>query len=175
MGAYDSAKDAWKFTSVDRSLGYASGPISVTRPNNATPYLAGDVVGAAAAAITFPTMGPAAGGEVIITSLTFERDVAAVVAGETSYTLYLYNVTPPSALADNDPFDLPAGDRAAYLGSINVGTPVDLGSTLYVAQDGINKQVTLASSNLYGYLVTAGAYTPAALVVYRIALHAVGV
>jgi hypothetical protein len=84
-------------------------------------------------------------------------------------------VTPPSALADNDPFDLPAGDRAAYLGSINVGTPVDLGSTLYVAQDGINKQVTLASSNLYGYLVTAGAYTPAALVVYRIALHAVGV
>lgn len=148
--------------------------VSVTRPNDTIGYTAGDVVGAAAAAIAFPTMGPSEGGEVIITSLAFERDVTAVISGEASYRLHLYSVTPPSALADNAAFDLPSGDRAAYLGWIDIPTPTDLGSTLYVAVDGINKQVTLASGSLYGYLATVGAYTPTAQSVYRIGLHSVG-
>lgn len=161
-----------------KNKGYTSGVVSVTRPSNTTGYTGNDVLGtgsgaaAAAAALTFPNMGPAAGGEIRITSAIFERDASALIAGETTYTLHLYNVTPPSALLDNDPFDLPSGDRAAYLGSINLGTPVDLGSTLYVATDGINKQITLLSSNLFGYLVTVGPYTPASGAVHRIALHA---
>ena len=155
--------------------GYTSGLLSITRPADTTGYTAGDVVGAATAAITFPTMGPSAGGEILITSAAFERDATAIISGETSYTLHLYSVTPPSALADNAVFDLPSGDRASYLGSISLGTPVDLGSTLYVEQNGINKQVTLASGSLYGYLVTVGAYTPASAAVHRIQLHSVAV
>lgn len=155
--------------------GYASGMVSVTRPSNTDAYTAGDVVGATAAAITFPTMGPSGGGEVIITTVQLERDVTAVISGETTYTLHLYSVTPPSALADNAAFDLPSGDRASYRGLIYLGAPVDLGSTLYVEQNGVNKQVTLASGSLYGYLVTAGGYTPASAAVFRIGLHSVAV
>lgn len=178
--SYGNGNFARKVTLVDGagdgiSRGYASGMVTVTRPADTDAYTANDVVGATAAAITFPTMGPSAGGEVIITSVAFERDVTAVISGETTYTLHLYSVTPPSALADNAAFDLPSGDRASYLGSIFLGAPVDLGSTLYVEQNGVNKQVTLASGSLYGYLVTAGAYTPASAAVYRIGLHAVGV
>lgn len=152
------------------SRGYASGKVLVTRPNDTTAYAIGDVVGGV---ITFPTMGPAAGGEVILTSLTFERDLAAVVSGETSYTLHLYSVTPPSALADNAAWDLPSGDRASYLGPISISTPTDLGSTLYVAVDQINRQVTLASATVYGYMVTATAFTPAAQTVNQYNLHSV--
>jgi hypothetical protein len=159
------------------SQGYTSGKVSVTRPANATPYTANDVLGPASgtSAITFPTMGPSAGGEIMITGVTLERDVAAVVTGELNYILHLYNVTPPSALADNAAFDLGSGDRASYLGSINIPTPVDLGSTLYSSVDGNLKQITLASGTLYGYLVTVGAYTPATGTVLTVTLHSVAV
>lgn len=149
-----------------------SAVVSLTRSNDAAPYLAGDVVGATAAALTFPNMGPA-GGEIMLTSTTFEIDVNAVPSGMTSFTLRLYSVTPPSAYADNAVWDLPAGDRASYLGHLALGTPVDLGSTLRIAVDGINKQVRLAGTSLFAYLVTDGPYTPAALVVKSIGLHAV--
>lgn len=160
-----------------KTKGYAA-KVSVTRTNDTNGYTANDVLGPATgstAAITFANMGPSGGGEIIITSATFERDAAAIISGETSYTLHLYNVTPPSALGDNTAFDLPSGDRASYLGSISLGAPVDLGSTLFVATDLINKQITLASSSLFGYLVTVGGYTPAASAVHLVGLHSVGV
>lgn len=147
----------------------------VTRPANTTAYTAGDVVGATAAAIQF-VAGAAwpAGGAVIITSAELEIDVAAVPAGMTSFRLYLYSVTPPSALADNAAWDLPAGDRASFVGYVDLGTPVDLGSTLYCRVDGVNAQVGLGVGGLFGYLVTNGGFTPAgASEVYAVTLHAV--
>src|SRR4051812_4648606 len=159
------------------ATGYAA-TVSVTRTADSNAYTANDVIGSATgstAALTFANMGPSNGGEIMITSVAFERDVAALISGETSYVLHLYNVTPPSALGDNAAFDLPSGDRASYLGSISLGTPVDLGSTLYVATDGINKQVTVPSGgSLFGYLVTVGAYTPTSAAVHLAQLHSVG-
>lgn len=150
------------------SQGYTSA-VTVTRPANVTPYTANDDVGGA---ITFPTMGPS-GGNVIITSGELEIDVAAVPTGMTSFRLYLYSVTPPSALADNAAWDLPAGDRASFLGYVDLGTPVDLGSTLYVRTDGINAHFKLAGTSLFGYLVTNGGFTPAGnSEVYVVTLHA---
>jgi hypothetical protein len=146
--------------------------VSVTRPANETPYTAGDVVGAAAAALTFP-IAPAAGGEVLITSAALEVDVTAVPAGMTAFVLHLYDVTPPSALADNAAWDLPAGDRASYLGSINLGSPVDVGSTLRVQQDGLNMQITALGANVYGYLQTITGFTPASATVKAVSLHSV--
>ena len=160
---------------VASSVGYKAA-VSITRPANTTAYTAGDALGAAAAAITFPSMGPSAGGEVMITSASLEADVTSIPAGMTYFTLYLYNVTPPSAYADNAAWDLPSGDRASFLGSINLQTPVDLGSTLYIEVNGINKQITLASGSLFGYLVTAAGFTPAGnSEVYKVTLHTVGV
>lgn len=153
--------------------------VSLTRPADTTAYTAGDVIGigtgaggatAGPAALTF-TAGPTAGGEVIITSAALRVDASAVPSGMGNFRLHLYNVTPPSALVDNAAWDLPSGDRASYLGHVDIGTPVDLGSTLYVQADGINKQITLASANLYGYLQTIGAFTPASAVVKAVTLH----
>lgn len=145
--------------------------LTVTRPANATPYTANDVLGGA---LTFAGIGSTSGGEVLITSASLEIDVTAVPAGMSSFRLYLYNVTPPSALADNAAWDIPAGDRASFLGYVDLGTPVDLGSTLYVKADIINAQIKLAGSSVFGYLVTNGGFTPAGnSEVYVATLHAV--
>ena len=140
------------------SFGYTS-QITVTRPANATPYTAGDVVGGA---IAFLAIGPA-GASLMLNSAALRIDVAAIPASMTTMRLHLYSVTPPSALADNAAWDLPAGDRASYLGFVDIGTVADLGSTLFVQVDNLNKQTKLAAgeSALYGYLVTSGAFTPA--------------
>lgn len=160
-------------TKAQASQGYTSGKVAVTRAANQTPYTANDVLGGA---ITFPNMGPATGGEITINSATLEADIAAIPTGMTSFALYLYNVTPPSALADNAAFDIPIGDRAALIGKLSLGTPVDEGATLLVVTANINQQITVpAGATIFGYLVTAGGFTPAAnSEVYAITLHAKG-
>lgn len=149
--------------------------VSLTRTADTSAYAANDVVGAATgstAALTFAGMGISAS-RIMITGASLEIDAAAIISGETSYDLHLYNVTPPSALGDNAPFDLPSGDRASYLGKIPLGSPQDLGSTLYVEAQNINKQVKLSGTGLFGYLVTAGAYTPTSARVHVVTLHAI--
>jgi hypothetical protein len=170
-------------TSWDRARGDTSGAYvrsnfafnaatTITRPANTTTYSAGDVVGGA---ITFANMGTS-GGRIMLTSSQLELDIAAIPVGMTSFFVALYSVTPPSALADNAAWDLPSGDRASFLGIVQLGTPVDLGSTLYVEQNIINKQIKLAGTSAFGYLVTATGYTPAAnSEVYVCSLHSVGV
>jgi hypothetical protein len=158
--------------SIVSSDGFSS-VASFTRPNDTTAYTAGDVEGGA---LEFDGIGPSTGGQVVITTAKLEQDVSSIPSGETSFRLYLYNVTPPSALADNAAWDLPSGDRASFAGYVDLGTPVDLGSTCYVETSGINKQVTVpAGGKLFGYLVTNGGYTPSALSVKKITLHAVAV
>ena len=162
--------------SVTNAGGY-SAAVSLTRTNDTNVYAARDVIGAATgstAALTFPTMGPSAG-RIMVTSAQLELDITAVISGMTSFTLYLYNVTPPSALGDNAAFDIPSGDRASFLGKISLGTPVDEGSTLYVETNGINKQFKLSGTSIFAYLVTEGTYTPAASSVFVVTLHAVAV
>ncbi len=145
---------------------------TVTRPANVTAYTANDVVGGA---ITFASIGASAG-YVTIMGADLRYDVAAVPSGMAGMRLYLYSVTPPSASADNAAWDLPSGDRTSFMGYIDLGTPVDLGSTLYTQVDNLNRQVKLGAGEtaLYGYLVTAGGYTPAAnSETFRITLRAV--
>jgi hypothetical protein len=149
--------------------------VAVTRTNDTNAYLANDIIGAATgstAALTFANAGLSAR-SIMITSTRFWIESTGVISGETSYNLHLYGITPPSALGDNAPWDLPSGDRASYLGVLNLGTPVDLGSTLYVEANGINKQIKLAGTSLFAYLVTVGPYTPTASRVHNIELHTV--
>lgn len=146
--------------------------VSVTRPNDTTAYGAGDVIGSAtgsSAALEFQNIAPSAG-SVLITSAALTINAAAVISGETSYALAIYSATPPSASGDNAAWDVPAGDRAYFLGKIDLGTPVDLGSTLYVRSDIINMHVDVESSSLFAYLITNGAHTPTASRVYKIDL-----
>ena len=145
---------------------------SATFTPTADPYSANDIIEGAKA---FSLIGPSTGGAILITNTRLRVDHTAVISGETSYTIQLYTVTPPSALADNAAWDLPSGDRASYVGSIALGTVVDVGSTLYVEQTGLTKQITVpAGGSLFGYLVTNGAFTAtaAARVVTLMALSA---
>jgi hypothetical protein len=150
---------------------------STTRPNDTAAYAAGDVIGTATgstAAITFANIG--AEGKVIrITGTRHEIDVSSIPSGMTSFRLHLYNVTPPSALGDNAAWDLPSGDRASYLGYVDLGSPVDLGSTLYVQQTGLDNDFLMgATTDLFGYLVTNTAYTPTASAIKSTTLYAMG-
>jgi len=158
------------------NAGYATPAAEFTRPNNTTAYAAGDVVGATAAAITFGSSSyPLPGGPVTIRAAELRIGASAVPSGMSFFTLHLYSVTPPSALADNAAFNLPSGDRASYLGSFVIGTPVDLGDTLYVRADSLNVDIDLAGSMLFGYLVTAAAWTPAAETTFSVKLHVMAV
>lgn len=141
---------------------------TITRPANVTAYTGGDVLGGA---LDLGVLGPS-GKAIRINSVQFEADIAAIPAGQTSWVLHFYSVTPPSALADNAAWDLPAGDRASYLGNIALTTLVDLGSTLYMESNGVNKQLQLAGTHLFAYLVTVGGFTPAGnSEVYKLTLH----
>lgn len=139
---------------------FTSGSSTATWTPAAAAYSANDVMSTAQ---EFVLIGPSNGGSVMITSSSLLIAHTAIISGETSYLLYLYNVTPPSALADNDAFDIPSGDRASFIARIDLGTPVDLGATLLVQTDGINKQVRVPNGgSLFGYLVTVGAFTATA-------------
>lgn len=151
--------------------------VSLTRTSDTNAYAAGDVIGAATgatAALTFAAIGVASN-NIMLTGASLEIDVSAIPSGMGAFSLALYSVTPPSALGDNAAWDLPAGDRTSYLGTISLGAPLDLGSTLYSDQTQINKQIKLpASATLFAYLVTNAGWTPAASTVFVINLHAVG-
>lgn len=149
-----------------RTPGY-NASVAFTRTTDTNAYLAMDIVGTNAAgspgpaALTFANIGNSDLDHIVIGGTTLRINLSSVPSGMTNFFLALYNVTPPSALNDNDPFDIPSGDRSAFLGILNLGTVIDYGSTLWVEQNGIYKQVKPLSTSLFGYLITATAYTPA--------------
>ncbi len=142
---------------------------SFTRSANTTAYPANSVVGGAK---QFASVGPN-GGSVVVTGVQLQIDRSDIPAGMTTYRLYLYSATPPSALADNAAFTFASGDRASFLGFIDIDAPAVIGSSLYVEMNNIAKQVKLASADLFAYLVTVGGYTPASATPYKITLHTV--
>lgn len=148
--------------------------VTFTRPADTTAYTAGDVVGGV---LRFLGAATTPGSELLVTSHDLRIDVASIPSGMTSFRLHLYKDTPPSALADNAAFDIPAGDRASYLGYLDLGSPADIGSTLYVQADQVNKQFRLGTGEtvLYAYLVTTGAYTPTSAASKTINLHAIAI
>ena len=130
---------------------------SATFTPAATSHAAGDCNGAAG---TF-ALGALSGSVFMITDAELEIDGATAEA--TAWRLYLYNVTPPSATADDGAWDLPSGDRASFLGYIDLGTAIDLGSTQWVENHGVNKTIKLSGTGVFGYLVNLTTLTPAAV------------
>lgn len=180
---FDNGSDVDSVVSLDNPLPVTaavagasafSSSVLFTRQNNTPTYDANDVVGAATAALTLEGIGPEGGGEVIITYASLRIDVSSIPTGMTSFKLALYDATPPSALADAATWDLPSGDRANFKGFVDLGTPVDLGSTLFVEIYPVNRQITVADGGaLYAYLITNGSYTATAQAVYTLALSTV--
>jgi len=145
------------------SVGY-EGTATVTRGANVTAYSINDVIGGA---LTIANIGPASS-HIIITSIDLIMNITALPAGITGpFTLYLYNVTPPSAVADNAAFTLPSGDRASCLTplGISLGIPALAqggGSVVCQVNNVYQQYVTGSGSSLFAYLVCSTAFTPAA-------------
>ncbi len=178
--AYGSGGGSSTSPSFTTSVGFSSSATK-TRPNDTKLYAANDVIAESTSVPTvwtFANIAPSAGGDIVITAVEFEVDTSAVPAGMTQFRLHLYS-TSPTAIADNAAFNLPSGDRAKYLGFVEIPTPRDLGDTLYVGtEEGyywIRKQVRAASGTLYGILETVGSYQPTASVVKKITLRSVQV
>ena len=135
---------------------------TITRAANTTAYTANDVVGGV---IDLGVMGPASG-RVVLQSTILRPRLTAVPSGMGNFRLALYNATPPSALADNAPWTIPAGDQASFLAIIDLGTPALPAASsvdLYIARHNIGLEMLLpADGHLHAYLVTDGAFTPAA-------------
>jgi hypothetical protein len=152
---------------------------SATFTPAAASHTGGDVHGGAQEFALLDRLGGAipTGASVRITSVTMRVDGATIET--TAWRLHLYNVTPPSAIADDGAFDVGAGgtaaaDRAAYLGYVDISQVLDLGTTLYIDMPNLNKQCKLAGTSLFGYLVNITTLTPQA-VPHVVTLHCVAV
>jgi hypothetical protein len=135
---------------------------AVFTPAN-TSHTAGDVVGGAKEfALGAPTG-----------ALLRIVNASMLVAGGTNETstwrLYMFSVTPPSALADDAAFLLPSGDRASFLGYFDFAQLVDVGDTLFIEATP-NKVIRLTGTSVFAYLVNLTTVTTAA-VARTVTLH----
>jgi hypothetical protein len=162
---------------------------SLTRPNNATTYTAGDAIGSSSAILFSWSNTPffrSPGSSALITGARIVMSAAGITTGSVGSTfLYLYNAPPTIAgLSDNSPFPLLYSPDDQYRQGLPltattwVPTTQAAGSTLVeafaqpsAAQVPIIAQPT--SQNLYGVLVAGAAWTPVANAVVQIYLSAV--
>jgi len=123
----------------------------------------GDSVGVAAEFVLKNHLNapPMSGAHIRITGATLL--IAGGTIETTAWRVHLFSVTPPSALADDAAFVLASGDRASYLGYIDIPQVLDLGDTLFVEATNPNKQIKLAGTSVFGYLVNGTTLTPAAV------------
>ena len=151
---------------------------SFVRPNNATPYTIGDVVGPGVTAnLVFSEVSNIPGVEIMILDTSLRIDVAAIPAGMAGFNLHLFS-SAPTPIADNAPFTIIDADRDKYLKCIQLSVPVKRGTNMLWSQDdGVNIAVKLneGSANLYGVLETLGAYTQTAECAKTIILDIAGV
>lgn len=142
--------------------------VSATFTPAAASHVAGDVVGGAQ---EFATGAPS-GAALRIVSANLRINSATIET--TAWRLHMFSVTPPSAVADDGAFLLAAGDLASYLGYIDFAQVVDFGDTLFIETTNIQKQIKLAGTSIFGYLVNGTTLTPAA-VAHVVSLQLAGV
>ncbi len=119
----------------------------------------GDCVGAAQQ-FTFSPV-PISGSNIAITNVSLL--IASGTAVASAWRLYLYNVTPPSAIADDAAFDIPSGDRASLLGYVPISTTEDSGNSSWVQVNGLYIPIQLSGTTVFGYLVNLTTATLAAV------------
>lgn len=143
---------------------------SVTRPNDAIAYSAGDVVGTIAATnIIIPLLYTTTPGEFKIDRVTLELDTGGSVPGMGQFILYLYDTPPGTPLADNVAWSFASDGIGTTQGNIVLNAPV-LQNIVYWSQtdtDFLDKNI---GANIYGQLVTVNAWTPIANLIIRLSI-----
>jgi hypothetical protein len=137
--------------------------VTITRAANTTAYVANDVYGGV---FQLTNIG-ASGGYVFLNYLGIIFNITALPSNMGAFAVYLYSGSPPSAIADNSPFSIPAGDTASILnlnGIILTASLARGGGRVVAEALNINQLFKLATgqTSLWGYLVTLNAFAPAA-------------
>ena len=141
--------------------------VQFVRPNDATAYTAGDVIGSSGTAIqTLSGIGPS-GGYVLIQSIELFSNRSTIPSGMGGVRAHFYTVS-PTATVDNAPFDLVSGEISGYVGYVDMPTPQDLGSVIFTQTDYPGRLIQLASgqTSLFCELQTINAFTPASGTAY---------
>lgn len=151
--------------------------VTFTRPSNTTAYTAGDVVGAADAgtpanagsAVHLLTGVTQADRYVLLQEVQLLIYRSDVPSGMNGFRLHFYDAQ-PTAILDNEPFNLVAADRTRWRGSVDISVPVDLGDTIasQVTYCGLLLPVAAGATNLWVQLQALGAWTPASGTVHMI-------
>jgi hypothetical protein len=136
---------------------------TITRAANTTAYTANDVYGSV---FQLTNIG-SSGGFIFLNSLDIVFNITSVPAGMIAFAIYLYSSSPPSAITDNNPFNIASGDRASIIslnGFVLTSSLARGGGSVVAESVDINRLIKLASgqTSLWGYLVTLNAFTPAA-------------
>lgn len=145
-----------------QGLAYLS-TATITRAANTTPYIANDVYGSV---FELTNIG-SSGGYIFLSSIDIIFNLTALPGGMGGFAVYLYSSSPPSVITDNNPFSIASGDRASImtLNGLSLTASLARGGGSVVAESlNINQLFKLAnnSTSLWGYLVTLGAFNPAA-------------
>jgi hypothetical protein len=154
-----------------QSVGFSASS-SQARPNDTTPYTAGDVVGAAATNRSFASLGSINAGHIVITGAWLKYKAAAIISGMTTWRLHLYNAAPTN-IADNAAYSLADADEDKYIGYIEFSALEDLVANLWRRVDNLNLKTkhSAASTTIYGLLETVGGFTPAANTVVEVGIE----
>jgi hypothetical protein len=140
----------------------------------AADYGAGDIIGAPQEFIFTDRLGgqlpPAS--LITITTSVIRINVPIVPSGQTNYVLQMYSAMSASPQADNDVWSLNRAELMSYMGSIDLGSPVDLGGALYVKTGNLNFDMRLTGISVFARLVTVGAFTSAG-VARNVRLHGI--
>lgn len=154
----------------------------ISRPNNATAYNAGDVIGQADTANTanagdailvFDFGNDWAGKAIYIEAMKITTNQATVPAGLTTLDLHLYDDA-PAAILDNAAFARAVADVGKWLCVISSGTLTAVGGSVANEVSSLNKRIKVGSDGkIRGVLKTVGGFTPTAQAVKTITLRCV--
>ena len=150
---------------VSSSSSYLSSAI-ITRATNATAYTGNDVYGGV---FELTNIGPN-GGFIFLSSLDIIFNISSLPSGMGAFTVYLYSSSPPSAIADNQPFNISGSfssgamtlDRGVILSTNGFSLTAAVtrgGNTVAAELSNINQLFKLTTTSLWGYLVTNTGFT----------------
>lgn len=145
---------------------------TMTRPADTTAYTAGDVLGESPVAgyYTFTPVAASSLGTMTVTQAQLQVDTGVVGSwGQTR--LHLYKAAPTAQL-DGEAFNVPAADRANYLGYIGMETPIAVGDTaIYTAETDFKLRVDEGTRTLYGVLQAVTGFTPPTGTSQKVSIH----
>ena len=159
-GTFWQATQPVSMAAAPVGLAYES-TATITRAANTTAYTASnpnfDVYGGL---FELQNIGQAGKG-IFLSSFEISLNLSAVPSGMTSFTVYLYR-TAPTSIADNSIWTIGSDPPLDSLGFNVSMSPAKGGGKIVGVIKDLNQLFVLSSTSLWGYIVTNGAFTPAA-------------